>query len=632
MGGRGAGPRRRRRAAAMGATLGSACGRRRQPDVPAETPFWEEVDQTKAAAREAEAEAGTEAGADACEAEAAEKQSLALGYEQAAHLKEEGKEKFARGDVEEAMESWAHALDALCAPPARPEDGACAPLGATPSFLTDPSFREMRLALFLNLAMGHKKLKQWRHAVNYCEEVLYEDPARTKALYHKASALGELCEWQEAEQTAARLEETGDEGKSLASKMREEWRRRRKAADGKQKKMWSTALSKGAVSPTKATEEAPELQGAPKEGPWAAPKVEDMSVFDLRVKGVKWNEKEDFDDELWRNGLGQKEATFYQQRALPLSLVAAIALGELSLQPELVVHCFLDGNTAPFAQPHDWSCVLRCCPQVRSLTVVYVDIGTIAGMPKDAPPVPYGTLLRPTEEGRVGDRSAHAARFMGTYREFKDHCRDLPGLVSPHLAFWADVPMYGFGDEDFDVRLEAFELLSSEGVPSVVTQGGEVPAARGPPIERRLDESASFCLAALAVGLRASTVVDWQWNRFVVPLDRGPRGILAAHALLGVVRTAPSNGEGKPTAKGLREALRRKGAPVPPAHALPPADMPPPEAAREFDRRHEQLRQKQWEVFCQRLKDAGRPVGPDVSDEEKNRQSMEFYQFCGMND
>ncbi|CAK0814128.1 unnamed protein product [Prorocentrum cordatum] len=128
------------------------------------------------------------------------------------------------------------------------------------------------------------------------------------------------------------------------------------------------------------------------------------------------------------------------------------------------------------------------------------DIGTVAGMPADSPPVPYGTLLRPTEEGRVGDRAAHAARFMGTYREFKDHCRDLPGLVSPHLALWADVPMYGFGDEDFDVRLEAFELLSAEGVPSVVTQGGEVPAARGPPIERRLDESASFCLAALAVG------------------------------------------------------------------------------------------------------------------------------------
>jgi len=118
-----------------------------------------------------------------------------------------------------------------------------------------------------------------------------------------------------------------------------------------------------------------------------------------------------------------------------------------------------------------------------------------------------------------------------------------------------------------------------------------------------------------------------------VPLDRGPRGILAAHALLGVVKAAPSNGAGRPTAKGLREALRRKGAPVPPANALPPADMPPPaQAAQEFDRRHEQLRQKQWEAFCRKMKDAGRPVGPDISDEEKNRQSMEFYQFCGMND
>lgn len=70
---------------------------------------------------------------------------------------------------------------------------------------------------------------------------------------------------------------------------------------------------------------------------------------------------------------------------------------------------------------------------------VYIDIGAVGADKDGQPPPSYGTLLRPTEEGRVGDRVARAARFMGTYQEFKAHCRDLPGLVRPHVALWADV-------------------------------------------------------------------------------------------------------------------------------------------------------------------------------------------------
>ena len=71
---------------------------------------------------------------------------------------------------------------------------------------------------------------------------------------------------------------------------------------------------------------------------------------------------------------------------------------------------------------------------------VYIDIGVIAADKDGQPPASYGTLLRPTEEGRVGDRVARSARFMGSYQEFKAHCRDLPGLVKAHVALWADAP------------------------------------------------------------------------------------------------------------------------------------------------------------------------------------------------
>merc|ERR1712045_364137 len=111
--------------------------------------------------------------------------------------------------------------------------------------------------------------------------------------------------------------------------------------------------------------------------------------------------------------------------------------------------------------------------------------------------MPYGTLLRPTEEGRVGDRVARAARFLGTYREFKEHCRELPGLVDPQVVLWADVPFYGFGDDDFATRLEAYEMLSATGVPSIITQGGEVPQRGGPPMALRVDEQANLSLAIL---------------------------------------------------------------------------------------------------------------------------------------
>jgi len=459
--------------------------------------------------------------------------------------------------------------------------------------------------------------------------VLEEQPNNVKALFRKADALGELCEWRDADTVAALLESTGEEGRKLVAQKRDEWRRRKKAADGKQKKMWSAALSEG---PKKTTENAKEnAKETAKPMPtkcaevierWTAPKVLPMSIFDLRKKGIKWDEKEDFEDSVWRDGLGRREATFYQKQALPLTLLAAGALAELDFQAELVVHCLLDGNTAPFAQPHDWSCFLRRCPAVRSLTVVYVDIGAVADISGESPDsMPYGTLLRPTEEGRVGDRVARSARFLGTYKEFQEHCKELPGLVVPQVALWADVPLYGLNDDDFAVRLEAFQLLASAGVPSVMTQAGEVQEPGGPPITLRLDDQASLSLAVLGVGLAARMLAGWCWNRFVVPLDRGGHGIFAAHALVGIVRPDARSGRTAVAPSAVKKALQQRG--------INPEPMRPPRHAGQHEEL-EKIRRQQWDSFCRKLEEAGRPIGPHVSAEERNRQAMEFYQFCGM--
>jgi len=582
------------------------CCSRRQAQFPLEkdTAFWEEAPLSKAGAAED----------DECT-------DPPLGYEQAAHLKDDGNEKFARGDTAEAMEVWSHALDALCMPQDPPEPDS-AP--STRPLADDERVRELRLTLLSNMSLGHKKLKQWRQAVSYCDEVLLEQSANVKALYRKADCLGELGAWREAEEAAARLDAAGKEGAKLAQQKRDEWKRRRKVADGKQKKMWSTAISESnsAELVKKNTRNSQETHLKNTAEPWDAPLVLQMSVFDLRRKGIEWVEGEDFDDAVWRDGIGFHDAVFYQKRALPLTFLAAVALANVDLQSDLVVHCLLDGNIAPFAEPHDWSMVLQRCPGLRTLTVVYIDFGAIGdGAP---PPMPYGQLLRPTEEGRVGDRVARVARFLGTYREFKEHCRELPGLVDPQLALWADVPLYGFGDSDLATRVEAYELLAAAMVPSVVTQGGEIPGRGGPPMASRVSDQASSSMAILSEGLGAATMADWHWNRFVVPLDRGSQGIVAAHALLGVLRPAVSRNS-PAQVRSIKDALTRRGVMLVPYKLPELANLSNDE---ELDR----LRKRQWEAFCETMRAAGRPVGMEADEQERHRQSMEFYQLCGISE
>ncbi|OLP99199.1 hypothetical protein AK812_SmicGene18279 [Symbiodinium microadriaticum] len=545
------------------------------------------------------------------------------GYEQADHLKGQGKDKFARGEVNEAITCWLQALDSI--PPSSGTRGLIGILQgskhAEAEEKEDGRVLKMRVALLLNLALAHMRLKKFRQAVGFCDEALFDEPGNVKALYRKADALGELCDWHEAEEAAVKLQASGEEGTKLATQKREEWKRRRRQADDKQKKMWSAALDKEKAVPEQLPEAKQATQKAEIEEAWCTPKIQMMSPFDLRTKKIDWEEGEDFDDKIWKESLGRREATFYQKRALPLSLLAGVALADLDLpkQSELVVHCILDGNMAPFAEPHDWSVILKRCPEVRNVMVVYIDIGAFRPDKDGQPPQPYGTLLRPTEEGRIGDRVARAARFMGTYKEFKSHCQHLPGLVRAHIAMWADVPLYGFSEDDFATRLQALSLLSAEGTTSVVTLGGEVQEPGSLPIALRVDEQARLSMGILAVGIGFRKLAAWHWNRFVVPLDRGSQGIVAGHALVGVL--APSSKKTSFVPQTVKEVLKR------------PFKLPKLENPKQQQEKMAEMRDRQWQAFCQHLHSQGRKLaGPEDSDQEKKMQTMEWYKFIGGGD
>jgi len=616
--------------------MGAACARRRPPppELDGQTPFWEEVDKARAPlASESKSEASETRSNENEDAERSSQAALPSepepkdeaelpGYDEAARLKDQGKDRFAKGEVSEAVTCWMHALDGL-PPPSAPPQAMLGGLlnGKAPKEEEKEDHRilEMRVALLLNLALAHTKLKKFRQAVGFCNEALVDEPQNVKALYRKADALGELCDWQEAEEAAGKLQATGEEGAKLASQKREEWRRRRKQSDGKQKKMWSAALEK-VPEKEQANGKAKETSQTAEEA-WTAPKLQVMSTFDLRQKCISWEEDEDFSDSIWKDSLGRKEAMYYQKRALPLTLLAAASLAKLDMQSELVVHCLLDGNMAPFSEPHDWTLLLKRCPEVRSILVVYIDVGAVPADKEGKPPVPYGTLMRPTEEGRLGDRVARAARFMGTYHEFKVHCRDLPGLVRPSLALWADVPLYGFGDEDFRIRLQALSMLCADGVPSVVTQGGEVQEPGMPPMAIRPDEFANISMAVISEGLALKELAPWHWNRFVVPLDRGQKGILAAHALVAVFAPGSKKDFAPETVKA---ALKRR------CISPTPYKMPRMQPPQQQDKKLAELRERQWQAFCKQLHDQGRQIaGPDSSEEEMRRQTMEWYRFVG---
>eukprot|EP00746_Dinoflagellata_sp_MGD_P167522 gnl/MRDRNA2_/MRDRNA2_98212_c0_seq1.p1 gnl/MRDRNA2_/MRDRNA2_98212_c0~~gnl/MRDRNA2_/MRDRNA2_98212_c0_seq1.p1 ORF type:complete len:1534 (-),score=423.27 gnl/MRDRNA2_/MRDRNA2_98212_c0_seq1:200-4801(-) len=404
---------------------------------------------------------------------------------------------------------------------------------------------------------------------------------------------------------------------------------RMKAAEARSKAMQAKAAAEEAIAKAEAQKKAAQVAAL---GKWSPPEVKPICLDDLRRSGFEW-EDQDFSDAVWLAGLSRLDASFYHKKGLPMTLVAASAMANIEIQEEFVVHCFLDGNLATFAEPHDWAVFLKRCPKVKSLTIVYIDIGAVPAKPDSQTPLnmPSGTFLQPTEEGRVGDRVVRTARFLGTYREFFDHslvhsCRDFPALVTPHLALWADVPLYGMGEADFERRLGALTLLGRRGLPCVVTLGGEIADPTGSAYVPQIDESTKLSLGILDVGLGITTLIggSWQWNRFLVPLGPGNHGIVSAHAILGVIKIRD---DVLPSTSAVVRMLQDQQISCVAQQPSPQQSKRP--ISQKESAKVQQLIQVQWAAFRKKLEAEGRPHRPDAPAEERDRLAIEFYQFCG---
>jgi len=657
---------------------------------------------------------------------------LPNNFELATALKDDGNSYFSKGEIKEAIQTWTKALNTLhhvtttsdreeeaeregaegtgAAAKRRAKAAASAALfqaeevgrgagntqGAILSLLEaadayreaaaanshtakqeDRRVVEVRATLFSNLALAYMKFKEWRQALVFCDEALVDLPHHQKSLYRKAECLGELDRQAEGEEALALLESTGDEGKRLAAQRRDAWKKKAKAADDRQKKMWAAALSKAdaaaaAPSPNAAkassddatnsgsngnaaagattttttnaastatstsataasTTSSSTLSGASASASssakatepiqsWHAPKAAETCIFDLRRKGIEWNESTDFDDKVWKDGIGRKEAKVYFQQALPLSLVSAFALTKLELpEPFWTVHVILDGNTAPFAEPHEWGILLSRFPHLQGALIVYIDIGIINKKGAEEN-LPYGVLLHPLEEASDKGRVVHSTRFLGSYKEFRENCSDKPRVGRASVVLWADAPIFDKGENDLGRRLEALKLATDEGAPVVFLQESEIIDRRGgPPGGPWLAETARQSMAILDLGLGAVADAGWFWNRFVVPLDQTDKGVLAAHAILGVVRLNKKKAKSA-TASSVKTALKQHGLEAKPAQRVVGLGPPNEEEAAQL--------QAQWVKFCELLRRSGRPVGPNIPPEEQQRQYREFQDFC----
>ena len=91
-------------------------------------------------------------------------------------------------------------------------------------------------------------------------------------------------------------------------------------------------------------------------------------------------------------------------------------------------------------------------------------------------------------------------------------------------------------------------------------------------------------ILSLALGFRK--LAPWHWNRFIVPLERGPQGILAGHAVLGVQKPGAP---GVITPKAVREALKRRKIEALTAFKLPQLGGPSQEQRKFLEMRDKQL-------------------------------------------
>lgn len=148
-------------------------------------------------------------------------------------------------------------------------------------------------------------------------------------------------------------------------------------------------------------------------------------------------------------------------------------------------------------------------------------------------------------------------------------------------------------------------------------------------LERVFHVLMNQAILSLSLGFRKLT--PWHWNRFIVPLERGAHGILAGHGLLGVQKPGAKSTSSTscPSPEMVKETLKRRK--VINSDTLTPFKVPLPPPSKQEQQKFFEMRDKQWQAFCQRLQMQGRvpAMGPGCDEEEKRRQMMEWREFLG---
>mmetsp|Transcript_30413 Transcript_30413/g.70028 ORF Transcript_30413/g.70028 Transcript_30413/m.70028 type:complete len:274 (-) Transcript_30413:52-873(-) len=147
---------------------------------------------------------------------------------------EKGKEEYNKGNYAEALKSWQRSMKSV-------------------KYITDKGLykdkpdqlaevAQMEQKLWLNMAQGYLKVRDWGQAVDYSNLVLAREPENSKALYRKAQALYELNKFTEACETIETLltsEPENAAAKALLAQMRRGQEKYREKAKKLSKKMLS---------------------------------------------------------------------------------------------------------------------------------------------------------------------------------------------------------------------------------------------------------------------------------------------------------------------------------------------------------------------------------------------------------
>uniref|UniRef100_A0A0G4GJH8 Mitochondrial splicing suppressor 51-like C-terminal domain-containing protein n=1 Tax=Chromera velia CCMP2878 TaxID=1169474 RepID=A0A0G4GJH8_9ALVE len=443
----------------------------------------------------------------------------------AEHLKEQGNQMFAQGDVHSAMELWKNALKQVL----------------KGSLLPSSSTRDLTVQIRLNLCSGHLKLSEWTDALTQSEVVLRMYPSNEKALYRNATAHLKLQEFNLAEKTLDRLEEVNPENMAASALRREV--AQEKAQVAKQRKslfarmMQVSSSPPSADSPDKEKEEKGQESLSASVGASTGLHSSTQSASagalgssaDCRGE-IEW-QPEDRDDSLWGKSYSvDSEADCGSIRrlltlSLPLTTLHAVEraaaaggrLGEemrrLPSKERLCVHFV--GARGDFEMSSSFAAFFLRMPRLRFLSVVCVGFldkgdswGRSLATEQLTPPIPKkvesvgGRSMEDREDPRI-----HLRLWKGTYHSFLNQ-NDDEKLENDRDCLLPDIVVFANAGLSLSVNSWAPSLaaVAKRNFPAVITGY----SARDEPTNDALDMET----VARAVGLHVH--VPTEFNRYAI--------------------------------------------------------------------------------------------------------------------